>query len=393
MIFTLAQINDIIGILSRHRLVFIAEQLGLNYLSQNDKNILTAAGIDLTKYTNSQGIIEHAYLFGLLSEALGDKRAKGMNYAQFQKFIKSGNFIPLTEDEEFALDQLKNRAYTDLNSLGNRIATGMSNIIIKANQTQQNKLRNIVKQKAIKAVEHRQTASQLASELGHATEDWERDWLRISYYLLHEAYNTGRAKSIFKEYGDEAEVWFDVLEKACEHCRELYLTDPDDIDSEPIVFKLKDIIANGNNIGRKVEDWKPTLSPIHPFCRCTLHHKAPNTEWDRSTHSFSKIKKYVPKNKKLQGVKLNIKISKAEAGNEELFEKAKHQIGDSHPKWPQLDRISKMSDEEIKEFIDVQIKRANELGRISGMKIMKGLKPYANVLMSHKKEDAKITHK
>ena len=459
MVFTLAQINDIIGILSRHRLVFIAEQLGLNYLSQNDKNILTAAGIDLTKYTNSQGIIEHAYLFGLLSEALGDKRAKAMNYAQFQRFIKSGNFIPLTEDEEFALDQLKNRAYTDLNSLGNRIATGTSNLIIKANQTQQNKLRNVVKQKAIKAVEHRQTASQLASELGHATEDWERDWLRISYYLLHEAYNTGRAKSIFKEYGDEAEVWFDVLEKACEHCRELYLTDPDDIDSEPIVFKLKDIIANGNNIGRKVADWKPTLSPIHPYCfnssktriytskgwkkiseikvgdlvlthrrrfkhvtqvfkrkysgesvynlyyginskqkprkvsfitgnhpilttegwksvedlkitdkifigtlvcsecnnrlravtlcsiekvkkntkcdylynfsveddesyiadgivvhncRCTLHHKAPNTEWDRSTHSFSKIKKYVPKNKKLQGVKLNIKISKSE---------------------------------------------------------------------------------
>ena len=26
----------------------------------------------------------------------------------------------------------------------------------------------------------------------------------------------------------------------------------------------------------------------------------------------------------------------AKAGNEDLFEKAKHQIGDSHPKWPQL---------------------------------------------------------
>lgn len=266
MVFSLAQLNDIIGILRRHKLVFIAEQLGLNYLSQTDKDILTAAGVDLTKYTNSQGQIEHAYLFGLLSEALGDKRAKAMTYAQFQKFIKSGNFIPLTDDEEFALEQLKNRAYTDLNSLGNRIATGTSNIIIKANQTQQNKLRNIVKKKAITAVEHRQTAAKLASELGHATDDWERDWLRIAYYLLHEAYNTGRAKSIFKEHGEDAEVWFDVLEKACIHCRELYLTDPDDIDSEPIVFKLKDVIANGSNIGRKVKDWKATVGPIHPYC-------------------------------------------------------------------------------------------------------------------------------
>ena len=312
MIFTLAQINDIIGILRKHKLLFIAEQLGLNYLSQTEKDILSAAGIDLTKYMNSSGIIEHAYLFGLLSEALGDDRAKDMNYQQFQKFIKSGNFIPLTEDEEFALEQLKNRAYTDLNSLGNRIATGTSNIIIKANQQQQNKIRDIVKKKSINAIKYRQSATKLASEFGNATKDWERDWLRIAYYLLHDAYNTGRAKSIFKEYGEDAEVWFTVLEGACKHCMKLYLTDPDDIDSEPIVFKLKDIVANGNNIGRKVDELLPTISPIHPYCRCMINHKRPNTEWDRTTRSFSKVKKYVPKNKKLQGVKLNIKIQKSE---------------------------------------------------------------------------------
>lgn len=312
MVFTFNQINDIIGILRKHKLVFIAEQLGLNYLSQNEKDILTAAGIDLTKYTNSSGIIEHAYLFGLLSEALGDDRAKNMNYQQFQKFIKSGNFIPLTQDEEFALEQLKNRAYTDLNSLGNRIATGTSNVIIKANQKQQNYLRNVVKDKATEAIKYRQSATKLASELGHATEDWERDWLRISYYLLHDAYNTGRAKSIFKEHGEDAEVWFTVLEGACKHCRELYLSDAEDINSEPLIFKLKDVVANGNNIGRKTDELLPTISPIHPYCRCMINYKSPNTEWDRTTRSFSKVKKYTPKNKKLQGVKLNIKISKSE---------------------------------------------------------------------------------
>lgn len=266
MIFSIAQINDIISILRRHQLVFIAEQLGLNYLSQADKDLLLAAGVDLAKYTNSQGIIEHAFLFGLLSEAIGDERSKDMTYDQFKKFLKSGNFIPLTEDEEFALEQLKNRAYTDLTSLGNRIATGTSNVIIRANQQQQNELQAIVKKKAINAVKQRQSATKLASELGHATEDWERDWLRIAYYIMHEAYNTGRAKSIFKAHGEDAEVWFTVLDNACEHCRRLYLKDPDDPDSEPIVFKLKDIIANGNNIGRKVADWKPTIAPIHPYC-------------------------------------------------------------------------------------------------------------------------------
>lgn len=310
MIFSLSQINDIISILRRHQLVFIAEQLGLNYLSQADKDLLLAAGIDLSKYTNTQGIIEHAFLFGLLSEALGSKRSKNMTYSQFKKFLKSGNFIPLTEDEEFALEQLKNRAYTDLNSLGNRIATSTSNIIIRANQRQQNKLQELVKKKAITAVEQRQSARQLASELGHATEDWERDWLRIAYYLLHSAYNHGRAKSIFKAHGEDSEIWFTVLDNACEHCRRLYLKNPDDPDSEPIVFKLKDIVANGNNIGRKATNWLPTLDPIHPYCRCMVNYKNSNTEWDSETKAFTKIKKYQPKNKKLQGIKLNIKVSK-----------------------------------------------------------------------------------
>lgn len=310
MIFTFSQIQDILAILKRHQLSFIAEQLGLNYLSQTDKDILSAWGIDLNKFTDD-GVLKHAFIFGLLADALGDERAKNLSYSDLKKFIASGNFVPLTEDEELALEFIKSRAYTDLNSIGNRIAVSTSNTIISVNAQQLNNLKAKVKNKAENAIKYRKTARQLASDLGHATKDWERDWLRISYYLLHEAYNTGRAKAIFRDYGDEAEVYFDVYPQACKHCKELYLIDPDDENSQPKVFKLKDIIANGNNIGRKVDDWKPTVGPIHPFCRCTINQKRADYEWDAETHSFSKLKKYIPKNKKLQGVKLNINISKS----------------------------------------------------------------------------------
>ena len=251
MIFSPQQVTDIVSILMKHQLTFIAEQLGLNYLSPNDRAILTAAGIDLNKYTNSQGIIDHAYMFGLLAEALGDDRAKGMDYKQFQKFIKSGQFVPLTDEEEFVLEQVKTQSYNDITGLGSRIIQGTRNIIVRANLRQQNQIRNIIKKKAVEAVKYRQSAAKMASELGHATEDWERDWLRISYYVLQNAYNYGRARAIFREHGQDAEVYFDVLKGACRHCRELYLTDPDDENSQPIIFKLKDVIANGNNIGRK----------------------------------------------------------------------------------------------------------------------------------------------
>jgi len=312
MIFNAQQVTDIVSILQRHQLTFIAKQLGLNYLSPTDRAILTAAGVDLNQFTNSQGIVEQAYLFGLLSEALGDERSKGMDYKQFQKFIKSGQFVPLTEEEKFVLEQVKNQSYNDISGLGSKIIQGTRNIVVRANLRQQNKIRNIIKKKAIDAVQFRQSAAKMASEIGHATGDWERDWLRIAYYVLQNSYNYGRARAIFRDHGGDAEVYFDVLKGACQHCRELYLTDPDDEDSAPKIFKLKDIIANGNNIGRKVADWLPTVSPIHPFCRCSVRFRDPNMEWDASTLSYTKPKKYVPKNKKLRNVKLNIKVTKAQ---------------------------------------------------------------------------------
>jgi hypothetical protein len=310
MIFNNTQIQDMLDILRRYELVFIARQLGITYLSATDKAILLAAGIDVDKFKNKQGIIEHAFLFGMLADAIGDKRARNMSYRQFKQFLASKNFIPLTETEEFALQQLKNRAYTDITNLGARMRTNVSNSVIRNNQQQAAFVANVIKKKAIKAVELRQGARALAADLANTTKDWEVDWLRIAYYLTHEAFNTGRAQQIMKEYGANSEVYFDVFEGACDKCKELYLTDPEDIFSEPIVFKLQDIIDNGNNIGRKKEDWLPTLAPTHPYCRCTVNHKDPNMDWDPEVRAFTKIKKYVSKNPKLQGIKYNIKISK-----------------------------------------------------------------------------------
>lgn len=310
MIFSQGQIQDMLSILKRYELVFIAGQLGLDYLSQTDKDILIAAGINLDQYKNKRGIVEHAFLFGILAEAIGDARAKRMTYAQFQKFLSSGNFIPLTEEEEFALQTVKNRAYTDITSLGNRMRTGLSNVVLKNNMEQSVLVQKMIREKTIKATELRMGARGLAADFASTSEDWEVDWLRIAYYLTHEAFNSGRAQSILKNHGADAEVYFDVYPGACKHCRELYLTDSEDPDSEPIVFKLKDIIANGNNIGRKAKDWKPTISPTHPYCRCTINFKKPGFAWDSELRAFTIPIKKKPTNPKLKGVKLNIKVSK-----------------------------------------------------------------------------------
>ena len=88
MIFTFPQIKQLLELLDKSTLLFIVNQLGSDYLSASEKALLKAHGIDLTKFTNNQGVLEHAFLFGILAEAIGDKRAKKMNYAQFQQFLK-----------------------------------------------------------------------------------------------------------------------------------------------------------------------------------------------------------------------------------------------------------------------------------------------------------------
>ena len=298
-----------LNLLDKSRLIFIAQQVGLNYLTPAEKFILTQAGVDLNKFTNSKGIIEHAFLFGILAEAIGDKRAKNMSYADFTKFLASGQFIPLTEAEEFALEQIKGRAYSDITNLGQRMKNTLSNAALKNNQSRAAAVAQVIRGKAIKAVELRKSSRQLAAELAEASQDWEVDWLRIAYYLMHEAYNTGRSQSILKTYGQNAEVYFDVYEGACEECRKLYLEDPDDIKSKPKVFKLVDVIQNGSNINVKRANWKPTVSPTHPYCRCTINYKDPKYDWDETTRSFSKVKVDKPLHKKLQGVNLDIKVS------------------------------------------------------------------------------------
>lgn len=308
MIFNQSQIQDMLSILKRYELIFVASQLGLDFLSQYDKDVLRAAGIDLDKYKNKKGIIEHAFLFGILAEAIGDDRAKKMSYANFKKFLASGNFIPLSEQEEFALQNVKQRAYTDITNLGNRMRNSLSNSVLRNNQQQSLLVQKVIQKKAIKAIELRSGARGLASDLANTSKDWEVDWLRIAYYLTHEAYNTGRAQNILKEQGGDVEVYFDVFPKACNHCKELYLEEPNNPDSKPKIFKLKDIIANGNNIGRKAVDWLPTVAPIHPYCRCIINYKKPGFDWNPKLRAF--VTPLKRKFSKLENKKLNIKVTK-----------------------------------------------------------------------------------
>lgn len=298
MLLSKIQTQQLLSIINKFHAVFIAKTIGPNFLTPQDKIILQAAGINLSNFTKN-GLIQQSFQFGVLAEALGNKRAAKMNYKQFLNFIESGKFVPLTDTEEFALNHVKQRAYNDISGLGNRITSNVNNTIIQASARKRIQIEKLIKDKVQLAVENRESAQWLASELGHATGDWARDFDRIADYLLHEAYDTGRAQSILRTYGNDAKVFKDVYAGACKHCKSLYLTDPDDMESKPIIYKLTDLIANGNNIGVVTANLKPVVGPTHPYCRCTLNHFRPEFDWNPATRNFDKPKDFKPTNPRL----------------------------------------------------------------------------------------------
>jgi hypothetical protein len=121
-----------------------------------------------------------------------------------------------------------------------------------------------------------------SSELHHAMEDKARDWDRVAFYELTDAQKQGQAHQLLAEVGPDGLVYKMPLPTACAQCRHLYLM-PDGV--TPRVFRLSDMIRNGNNIGRKphpvkngkvqpggridgAETLKAVVGLIHPWCAC-----------------------------------------------------------------------------------------------------------------------------
>ena len=90
----------------------------------------------------------------------------------------------------------------------------------------------------------------------------------------------------------------------CRHCIRLYLTNG--VGSQPKLFRLQELEANGTNIGLKVNDWKPTVNSTHPHCRCDLNYLPKGYVWDEEKKSFDIPKNYVPKVARTSKVKITV---------------------------------------------------------------------------------------
>ena len=276
---TQEHLKDIANAINTQNYVFIYSNVDPEMLTPEDLEFLKKQGINVDKLRQF-GMLENAYKFGMFSARVHNT-ALATSYEQFLKM----NTPPLTTQEKAALNFVKQRAYSDITGLGNRVIGNFDKVLIEASQQQRAELEQVIGDKAKSAVIERKNQRQLATDLADVTKNWAIDFDRIADFVLHEAFDNGRAAQIKKQYGKDAEVYKDVYDGACPICRKLYLV-TGEVGTEPIVFKLTTLLANGTNIGRKAKDSKPVIGATHPYCRCTLNVKPPNSKWDEQKKQF-----------------------------------------------------------------------------------------------------------
>lgn len=280
MFLTPQQIAELLQIVDVYSTTFLANTVGTDILTSRDKALLKLIGFSTADINNATTNASQAFKFGMLSMAAGDNVAKNMTYSQFKKHLQSGKFFPLSDRDKAALARVKYQIASETRRLSNDMKNDIDRklvVIDKGRLVHSEK----VLLAAARAIQDRKSVAQLATELGELTSQWNRDMGRMADYVMHEAFNEGRVAQIDKGTG---KVYFDVYPGACKHCTRLYLKGG--IGSEPKVFTTAQLRANGSNAGRKQAEWKATIGPIHPWCRCTAREYVEGYVWDPVAGEF-----------------------------------------------------------------------------------------------------------
>ncbi len=106
---------------------------------------------------------------------------------------------------------------------------------------------------------------------------WARDWRRVAETELQGAYNDAAVLAAIKQQGPDARVARIPETTACKDCRRLLLRN-----GTPIVFPVVQLMRNGTNVNIPKAQWKATIWPIHPRCRCGVVPVPPGHSVDRA---------------------------------------------------------------------------------------------------------------
>lgn len=277
------QVQHLYQLLERQLVLFAGKTLGPDFLTDADKALLQQYGVDPTKvYDPGVDLVLHNFTLGVLSQALGDPRAKQLTYQELTKYVASGQYVPLNSRELATINSVKQQSLADIRGSLGRIFRDVNGVVRGEHATARANQEEFIREQVVEGLSRRLSHREIARELNRLTGDWRRDFRKSVAYISHTALNEGRAALIERRYegqNQEAQLYFQVQPDACPRCVELYLTAGPG--SAPRLFTLKQLQANGTNIGRKQADWRATLGALHIHCRCLVTEYIPGQVWQR----------------------------------------------------------------------------------------------------------------
>lgn len=222
---------------------------------------------------NSASLIQNSFVLGKIIQIMNEEDVKKMSYDQLKERAKE---YSLSKMERNSLRYAQQNAGQYVTALGHKMSRNITTQILNASKAVNLEVaqRNAIRQTVSEAILKKQTRGKLASELYHNLEDWNRDWKRVAHTELWNARLQGEVTSILEgdtihgvAKGGDTNVYRRPSPDACQHCKRLYL-EADGV--TPKIFKLSELIANGDNVGKKTIDWLPTTHVTHPNCTCPI---------------------------------------------------------------------------------------------------------------------------
>lgn len=309
MIYTPEEIQKLYDIVDYRLARIVADVMGNEVLTPEDKEILTKYGYKWKKEVEKLPPYFQSYLFGRLSGQLTPDQLVTLNYEDFRKYINYAQWVALRPIDKEMYFAAATRTYSYIKTMGRRAKDIISNAVseeeVKVLMEKQRELElKTIKKEIVEGTLKKTSRQRIMSNIGHSLNDWNRDWGRIVETEMQGIFQIGCAQQIMQDHGPETLVYKEVYPGACQHCIKFYTTNG--IGSEPRTFKLMDLVMNGDNIGLKVKDWKPTLQGVHPFCRCNLRYVPKGYVWDEETKSYRPPKDYKPQIKRQSKVIIKI---------------------------------------------------------------------------------------
>ncbi len=289
-------------ILQRHIDAAVAVVYGQDYSTTEAWKLALGLGlIDPSK--PAPEVTQHLYHFGVflshVQDAAGHESRYGMTAGEFLAAIEKDP-IPLTDEEHAAAEHAKLRAAEHLRGLGNKIGATIGSTLIEADAELARQMRAVTndvfgahygdeeaaqrmraranqlgKDEGFCDGAFRSTLKRVESDLGHATNDWSRDWTRIVQTEAERATQEGLKDAWVTREEEAAKreerpvdrlVCFKIPRAdACKHCVRLHLEG-----GFPRLFYLDELTENGANVGRRADDWVACIGPGLTYCACHL---------------------------------------------------------------------------------------------------------------------------